>query len=123
MSQPPPPHPIPEHEVLRLRVEPGTGDIAVLVADGEIDLYTAARFRAETTTLLEHHQHVVLDLSAVRFLGSAGMQAIAELHNRPTGSLHIAGASRTMHRAFQVAGMDRFLSLYIDVRHALDALG
>jgi anti-sigma B factor antagonist len=107
--------------------EPDAGDLGVWVQDlpddalvvrvaGEVDMATAKRLRDELTCACARAdgQRVVLDLAAVRFLGSAGLRALAEIHQlcrRCELEFVVVNAPRSALRAIQLSGLDRVLSV------------
>jgi anti-sigma B factor antagonist len=76
---------------------------------------SAPALRERVLPELRLRRHVVLDLSAVEFLGSAGIQVLVEAHETAIengGTLHVAGAGeRAVARPLQVTGVDEFLHL------------
>ncbi|GAA2876166.1 anti-sigma factor antagonist BldG [Streptosporangium fragile] len=78
---------------------------------GEIDLYTAPRLQAEFTRLLGEGRTtlVVLDMSAVEFCDSTGMNvllsALKRLRERG-GTLEVAAPRPAVRKILQVTGLD-----------------
>ncbi|MBB2908783.1 anti-sigma B factor antagonist [Streptosporangium becharense] len=78
---------------------------------GEIDLYTAPRLQAEFARLLDEGRTtlVVLDMSAVEFCDSTGMNvllsALKRLRERG-GTLEVAGPRPAVRKILQVTGLD-----------------
>jgi anti-sigma B factor antagonist len=91
---------------------------------GELDLYNAPAVR---TTLLElcaeQPERVVIDLQKVAFVDSTGLGVLIEartkLQNR--GSFLLAAPGLETHRALQISGLDRHLSVHETVDLALGA--
>ncbi|GAA4182680.1 anti-sigma factor antagonist BldG [Streptosporangium oxazolinicum] len=83
----------------------------VVTIVGEIDLYTAPRLQAEFTRLLGQSQTmlVVLDMSAVEFCDSTGMNvllsALKRLRERG-GTLEVAAPRPAVRKILQVTGLD-----------------
>jgi anti-sigma B factor antagonist len=106
-------------------------DFAVVVtAKGEIDLATAPEFRRamrQACGIVAPPRHVVADLSGVRFLGSMGLQVLAETfdlcreHHTP---LQVVATTRAVLRPLQLTGLDRILDVVPAQRGILrDAVG
>ncbi|MDT7601531.1 MAG: hypothetical protein QOI10_4042 [Solirubrobacterales bacterium] len=112
-----------------LRITPvDAGPAVVLAAAGEVDLETGPRLRAALAGLLEQPDPVpvILDLSAVHFLGSTGIAVLVDAHwqavqlNIPLAI--VVAADGPVHRTLQSAGVDRHLGLHHDVDAALRAV-
>ena len=91
---------------LRLeQIEHPTG-MVVLHATGEIDTETAPELGAEVGVWCETAPQVLLDLSGVTFLGSAGLSVLLETRDMIEGAgLQLrCGTSRAVRRALQVTG-------------------
>ena len=71
-------------------------------------------------------KRVILDLSSLLFLGSAGlsvMLACLERAREGGGRLVIAGLGAECEAVLRVSGLNRILDLFPDVPSALEALG
>lgn len=104
---------IPESRVL--------GDCWVLRPIGIIDSSSAWVFREAIAGLLAPCR-VVLDLSAVSFIDSAGLGAIVGAVRRireRQGELHLAGPRPSIGRVFSSTGLDRIVDIYPDVEDAV----
>lgn len=104
-----------------------TAAAVVVVAAGDVDLLTVARLRAAVTAGIGEAagRPVVLDLSAVTFLGSNGLAALvdavgmAERRGEPLRV--VVDHTRPVIRPIQLAGLDDILSLYNSVDDAVAA--
>jgi anti-sigma B factor antagonist len=103
---------VPEVAELRssaLRLEPvehPTGAV-VLHASGEVDTETAPELGAEVGVWCDTAPQVLLDLSGVTFLGSAGLSVLLETREMLEGGTRFqlrCGTSRAVRRALQVTG-------------------
>ena len=105
-------------------VERRNGAVIVRLV-GELDLYNAPAVR---TTLLEvcseQPERLVLDLEQLAFVDSTGLGVLIEartkLQNR--ASFLLAAPGLETHRALQISGLDRQLSVYDSVDSALKAI-
>jgi len=105
------------------------GPVCVLNVSGEIDLISGPRLRAALDEVLDDPRAraltgVVLDLSAVTFLGSAGLAVLVDAHEHATqrgSSLKIVidGPGSAVARAFQAAAIHEHLDLHHSVGDAL----
>lgn len=96
----------------------------VLVVTGELDLGTTPRFEeALEKAQRAESARVVLDLTAVTFLGSPGLTALVRANERSAGNglgvVMTAGTS--IRRPLEVTGLDTVLPLYETVDAAFEA--
>lgn len=111
--------------LLPIAVEVPDPAVALLRPAGELDMLTAPELRDALTVRLRRHRHVVVDLRDVSFLGSSGVQVLAEAHQlaRDNGrSLHVTGAGqRRIARPLQITGLDTILAISDECPGALAA--
>ncbi|GAA4892954.1 STAS domain-containing protein [Actinomycetospora straminea] len=95
-----------------------TPAVAVVRPVGDIDTATAGPLRS---TIQEQvaagAQHVVLDLSGVDFMGSAGLALLIaerEAAIAREGELRLAGVPRTAGRALSLTGLTELFDTYPD---------
>ena len=90
-------------------------EAVILEVGGEVDMFTVPLLRAPVIKALRSRPPVlVLDLSAVRFLGSSGLAILIEaqqLAGDHTRLRVVADAPATL-RPLQVTGLDQQLALY-----------
>lgn len=100
--------------------------VLLCVVAGEIDLVTVPEFQ-ETLTKALHHapSHLVLDLTGVEFLGSAGLKILIELHTAQHAvGCHLAlvvGDNRVVVRTLHITALDQVLDLHAELVTAVDA--
>jgi anti-anti-sigma factor len=78
-----------------------------VIATGEIDLRTEDEFRDALGEAAEHHGGVLVDLTAVRFLGGAALGAL-EAHRDRVGAVLVrmnCPTGRTIDRALSACGL------------------
>ena len=110
------------------------GSAAVVAVAGELDLHTARSLMGTVDDALTSSDldAIVIDLSAVTFLGSSGLGTLAELATRsPVGRrakdqavpvrLVAPPDNRAVLRPWEVMKLEPILPLYPDVTAALDA--
>jgi anti-sigma B factor antagonist len=101
------------------------GSAVVVTVGGDIDLGTAPALRAELSEALAAATApapVVLDLTAVEFLGSAGLAAIAGAHQQAEAAgtpLRLVATQRAVLRPIELTGFGSMLALYPTVPEAL----
>jgi anti-anti-sigma factor len=102
---------------------PGVHVVAVV---GDVDAAGVGAVRAGVDEALgTGAQAVVLDLTGVVLLASAGMTLLLEvdqdLRGRGCTLLLVAGSVRSVRRPLAITGLDRVLTLHDDVPGALEA--
>lgn len=102
-------------------------DRTVVVAAGEIDLYTAPTLQTQLTEVVrDGPAHVVIDLSGVEFCDSTGMNvllvALKRVRERD-GSLALAGPQSPVRRILEITGLDTVFAVYPTVDEALQRVG
>jgi anti-sigma B factor antagonist len=114
-------------ELLRLRREPRESASGVIVhAAGEVDLTTAPQLAEELAVVVDQLSSpasVVLDLTAVTFLASAGLSVLLEHDQRCRAAgleLRIVAGNRTVARTLQMTGLGETLPVSGSLAEALD---
>jgi anti-sigma B factor antagonist len=100
----------------------GTRDVMVVAASGELDAVTAPRFReAITNALAVPSTALIVDLTALDFLSSAGLAILQEGHQsagRAKQFCVVADGPATS-RPMKMIALDRKLQLYPTLEDAL----
>lgn len=97
----------------------------VVFADGEVDVLTVGRLRTAVDEALRDAagRPVVVDLTAVTFLGSHGLAALAEAASKAERRREplrvVVDQTRAVIRPLQITGLDEVLALYYSVEEAL----
>ena len=111
-------------EVVRFDViDHGTG-ASVLHVVGEIDTLTAPLLRAQLDAQISVSPLLVLDLSHVTFLGSAGLAVLVAAKDDAEGREHrlrIVPGSRIVVRALQATGLLGIFDIVDGVPEALES--
>ena len=94
------------------------GDRAIVALAGEIDLYTAPRLQSELAAALASGDpaRLVVDMSAVEFCDSTGMNVLLAAHRRASeqgGSLELAGPP-AVRKILQVTGLETVFTVLED---------
>jgi anti-anti-sigma factor len=97
----------------------------VLVVSGAVDNVTVTQFRHAISVALEslESRPLIVDLSALQFLGSAGLVETATALSGKTENLGlrvVVDHTRQVIRSIQVSGLDAMLAIYNRVEDALD---
>ena len=96
-----------DHGLVTLAVS-GSAAMPYLVATGEIDCTSAPHVQGRLEQLLEAGaRQLVIDLTAVTFLDSAGLCALATVHRLSGGQVRIRvlAATRAVIRPLQITGL------------------
>jgi anti-anti-sigma factor len=102
-----------------------TGTVGVLTVRGEIDMTSGPLLRAALDEVVDDPgatamREVVVDLTAVTFLGSAGLAVLVDAHEHATQrgislKIVIDGPGSPVARAFQAAAIHE----HLDVHHSV----
>ncbi len=100
-----------------------TGPVSVLTVSGELDIASGPRLRAALDEILDvprarAPRGLVLDLTGVTFLGSAGLAVLVDAHEHATQrgialKIVIDGPGSPVARAFQAAAIDEHLDVQV----------
>ncbi|MCV7302073.1 STAS domain-containing protein [Mycobacterium barrassiae] len=99
--------------------------VAVLAVSGEIDLATIPAFEAAIADALKQRPTaLIVDVSAVDFLASAGLQALVATHESVRGEAGFAVVADgpATSRPIELTGLDQILSLHASVDDAKAAV-
>jgi anti-sigma B factor antagonist len=99
--------------------------VSVVSVGGEIDLSTAPAFEEAIAGVLDEHPPVlVIELSAVNFMASAGLRILAATHEKlgEAGQLAVVASHPAVSRTIQLSGLDQLFSLYPTLNDALIAV-
>jgi anti-anti-sigma factor len=106
---------------LDLEKQAGSSDSQVVIRlNGKLSLETVHNFIQ--TLRPEPAAHLVLDMSGVSFLDSAGVGALVQIfvHRRNAGKVFaLAGLTKQGAAVIQVAGLNKLLPIYTSVGEAL----
>ena len=99
-------------------------DIAVIEVKGEVDAYTAQVLDKTLTDLLGQGQlRIVLDVSEMSLISSAGIRAILYAHKEAVqlgGELRIAGPTGQIRRIFEISGFFELLTITDEIQESIN---
>jgi anti-sigma B factor antagonist len=96
------------------------GDHAIVIATGEIDLYTAPRLHSELAAVIANAapaSRVVVDMSGVEFCDSTGMNVLLSCLRQARergGELELAAPRPAVKKILQVTGLDSVFTIGAD---------
>lgn len=96
----------------------------VLAVTGEVDMLTAPQLRADALRHLDAGGALVLDLSGVSFLGSAGLAVLVEASQqakRRGAAFRVVAVERAVTRPLAATGLGEVFSVFESVEQALAA--
>lgn len=98
--------------------------MAIVAATGELDMLTAPQLReAVQSALAQNPAGLIVDLTNVDFLGSAGMQVLMEAHNQTGGTetrfAVVADGSATS-RPLKITGIADLIDLFSSLDDAVE---
>jgi stage II sporulation protein AA (anti-sigma F factor antagonist) len=95
-------------------------DVALLTVEGYLDVDTATEFQHHLANQLHHgRRHFLLDLSAVPFMDSSGMNIILRVYQEARelpGSVHIISPTSAVRRILDLTGV----SITVPVSESVD---
>ena len=96
------------------------GDHAIVIAAGEIDLYTAPRLHSELAAVIANsapETRIVVDMSGVEFCDSTGMNVLLSCLRQARergGELELAAPRPAVKKILQVTGLDAVFTVNTD---------
>lgn len=112
----------PEEALVDIRVS-RRHPIPVIHVEGELDLFTAERFReCLRVQLAETNGKVIVDLSGMAYIDSTGLGILLQAARRSSGNLCVVSPRERITRLFRIAGITGELSIYASLPDALVGL-
>ncbi|BBX47263.1 STAS domain-containing protein [Mycobacterium cookii] len=106
-------------------VEQDAGVAVVLSAAGTIDMVTAPQFQVHVDSVLSREPSaLIIDLSRVEFLGSAGIGVLINVHNNAGDMAYaVAADGPATSRPLHLLGIGDLIHIYPSVADAIRELG
>ncbi len=102
-------------DLLSLSTSTGEDGSVTVTATGEVDALTAPTFRVVLDSQLQRRPpELVIDLSGIRFLGSAGLTVLVEAHQEANDrgvALRLIATTRAVVGALTVTGLIDWLTV------------
>jgi anti-sigma B factor antagonist len=112
----------PEEALVDIRVS-RRHRVPVIHVEGELDLFTAERFReCLRAELTETVQKVIVDLSGTAYIDSTGLGILLQAARRASGGISIVSPRERITRLFRIAGLTGELSVFTSLPDALAAI-
>lgn len=97
--------------------------VVIFVLDGRVDSEGAVDLDlALQTAVTEERYKIVLDMSQVRYINSAGLRTLADILTQTKendGYLRLVDLNPKVARVFQIIGFDNFFDIYDTVDEAI----
>ena len=95
-----------------MKINKETGDNACTLApEGRIDTLTSAELEAAVTEALSEYGKIILDMSAVDYVSSAGIRVVIQAHrNAGENNLILKNVSKNVFQLFAMTGFDKVLN-------------
>jgi anti-sigma B factor antagonist len=101
------------------------GGLTVVSLAGDIDVFESPRLREELQRLIEAgHQHLAVDLNAVRFLDSTGLGVLVGIFHRlraVDGSIVLICTSDRIREVFRVTRLTDVFAIHPDLESVMRA--
>ncbi|MFG2943968.1 STAS domain-containing protein [Streptomyces adustus] len=111
------------HNPLSVDVTVPREDIALVVVEGHLDLDTATEFQHQLANQFHHgRRHFLLDLSAVPFMDSSGMNIVLRVYQEArevSGSVHVIAPTPAVRRILDLTGVSITVPVSETVEDAL----
>ncbi len=109
---------------MKISTSPADNEVVVLAIEGAIDAHTVRELdRALKELLAQGHSRLVLDVSQMSFISSAGLRVIVYADREASGrggQVRICGLNLQVRRVFEMAALDEFLQLCDGCQEALE---
>lgn len=97
--------------------------ITIFTLDGRVDSEGAVDLDlALQSATSEGKYKLILEMSAVRYINSAGLRSLADILTQTqdnNGSLKLVDLNPKVRRVFQIIGFDKFFELYDTIEEAI----
>jgi anti-sigma B factor antagonist len=97
---------------------------ALLEVSGRVDSLNAETLKNYLQDLGQREARVLVDCSALEYIGSAGLGALLillKLIRKQEGTLRLSGLSPRIAEVFTIAGFDKLFPIFPDLDSALSA--
>jgi len=98
------------------------GGVSIVVISGRVDSVTATALDAKLAEVVADHKQIVLDLSDVTYLSSAGVRAIIKTlraAEKADGGVKLANIPNMVAEVLETVGMTAALNIYPTVGEAV----
>ncbi len=98
------------------------GDVGIIRADGDLDVYTAPKLREEIDDAMSRSTRVVVDLTDVHFIDSTALGVLVAAHQKAqsaSGDFKLVVQDPFVLKILRITGFDSVFSISAAVADAL----
>ncbi len=102
------------------------GDVNVLSVDGRVDATTALQLQEAVMETTRNNPKLLLDLSKVDYMSSAGLRVILLLHReiqQNDGRVILVGLQERIRDAMEITGFLKHFAVVPDVQTGIEMIG
>lgn len=100
------------------------GNCCIVIPNGQLDAITGPELSTFLHETLANHKNLILDLSKVDFVSSAGLRVFLGIVKEARGlggDLRLAAVVEDVSKVLSVSGFDRLLKTYANIQLAQDS--
>ena len=101
------------------------GGAVCLILTGELDLASVATLQAHFKAIAQSEDHVIVDLSGLRYIDSTGAKTLLDAHrmlSRTGRRIALAAVQPMARRIIDVMGIEKAIPIFPTVEAALEYL-
>ena len=109
---------------MQMNVEAVEGVTVVTLQADHLDASVAEEFKNDMSPIVQANSRVVLDMSSLQFVDSAGLGAILSCLRRVSaanGDLKLSGLTRPVRSVFEISRMHRIFDIFPTRQEAIQA--
>ena len=102
------------------------GEVKIIELRGELDTNTSREVQIQILSVVEPRGRVILDLSGVSYMSSAGLRVLLSLYRHTSnqdGVLVLVGVAEEIRDTMEITGFWEFFTACASMDEALAALG
>ena len=102
------------------------GEYAILDLVGEVDAYTAGRFREIMLSVIEEgHKDVIVSMQKVEYIDSSGLGALVgglKRVSEKNGKIVIVCDNQQVKKVFEITGLEKVFQIFAEEHEAIAAV-
>lgn len=113
-------------EQLELNVRHVANNLPVIDVKGEVDVYTAPKFKSTMIDLIDQgNYNLIVNLTNVQYMDSAGLGALVSGLKRVrehNGTVNLVSPTVPVQRVLDITRLSKILNIYQNEQQAIDAV-